>query len=203
MLSNKVSSGDEELRGNYNSVLEVTRLLLKQVDQLGQSFKAMKLPYQSDETKQMIEKKISEALEICDILRSAADLGKSPNEMIGYYLLGAKQQADELLIEKTIGPEENLENLEKTNRVSELSQDARLYAGTQREEMANQLQLLDGSIKNGKKEIVPLVVTKRNELLALEEALNTQIDELRHHYDLPEALIINEETQSLEEESPK
>ncbi|MBP1043591.1 hypothetical protein I6N95_21425 [Vagococcus sp. BWB3-3] len=178
-------------------------MLLKQVDQLGQSFKAMKLPYQSDETKQMIEKKISEALEICDILRSAADLGKSPNEMIGYYLLGAKQQADELLIEKTIGPEENLENLEKTNRVSELSQDARLYAGTQREEMANQLQLLDGSIKNGKKEIVPLVVTKRNELLALEEALNTQIDELRHHYDLPEALIINEETQSLGEESPK
>lgn len=174
--------------------MEVTRLLLKQVDLLSQAFKSLTIPYQSEEVKQSSHKKISEALEICDILRSAADLGKSPNEMIGYYLLGAKQQADTLIKEtgSEIQEEEterDIPSISPTNdkeALLALSADARQYAGSQRKELANQRQMIDGGLKRGQTEIVPLVETKRNELHALEATINNQMEALRHQFDLQE-----------------
>lgn len=191
LLPEKTKSMEAELRENYYSLLEVTRLLLKQVDQLGQAFKAMELPYKSDETKQTLQKKISEALEICDILRSAADLGKSPNEMIGYYLLGAKQQAESLSAETILSSEVILSEshiVKEKKAVTELSRAAQRYAGNQREEMANQFQLGTGS-NAGRQDIVPLLVTKRKELHDLEATLNDQMDELRHRFDFQEELM--------------
>lgn len=188
--------------------MEVTRLLLKQVDQLSQAFKGMGISYQSDATKQSLQKKISEALEICDILRSAADLGKSPDEMIGYYLLGAKKQADNLVKAKELLETESPEGLsfiekevnpEKQERLG-LSGAARKYAGSQREEMSNQRRLVDGTLKDGKKELVPLVVAKRTELQALEETINNQMDALRHQFDLQEERLEEEVLSPVETE---
>lgn len=181
---------ENDLRDNYHSLMDVTSLLLKQVDQLSQSFKAWRIPHQSEATRQSLEKKIIEALEICDILRSAADLGKSPNEMIGYYLLGAKKKA-ETTKKSTDSQGESAEPLttsvgEAKEVSSELTVAARRYAGNQREEMAKQPQLINGSLKVSQKELIPLVVTKRNELLALEKYLNDQMDTLRQQFDYPE-----------------
>ncbi|WP_314062802.1 hypothetical protein [uncultured Vagococcus sp.] len=194
LIPDKSKSVENELRDNYQSLMEVTRLLLKQVDQLSQAFKGMSISYQSDATKQSLQKKISEALEICDILRSAADLGKSPDEMIGYYLLGAKQQADKLVKAneylETDSTEElsfiEMEGNPEKQKGLELSAAARQYAGSQREEMSNQRRLVEGTLKNGRKELIPLVVTKRTELQALEETINNQMDALRHQFDLQE-----------------
>lgn len=203
LLSDVNQSEEADLRTNYTSLLEVTRLLLKQVAFLSHGFKTLQLTNQTDQMKQSTTNKLSEALEICEILRSAADLGKSPNEMIGYYLLGAKKQADELAkstkakLEKN--EQEDSELLDspaiKTDvtqmgpiedrQLWELSLAAEQHAGQQRQAIINQMTFVEGALEINKKAKSPLIETKRDELSELENDLSEKIKELRRQFELP------------------
>ncbi|MBP1044285.1 hypothetical protein I6N95_25075 [Vagococcus sp. BWB3-3] len=77
---------ERELRNRYATLLEVNQLLLAQVANLGQSFRALNLPNQTKRTQEATNNKIQQALSLCDVLQSAIDLGTYPNEntVIGF-----------------------------------------------------------------------------------------------------------------------
>ncbi|MBP1040313.1 hypothetical protein I6N95_04725 [Vagococcus sp. BWB3-3] len=160
---------DQELSLNYAALLELNRLLLKQVDSLNQSFRGMMLANQTVQSQQGIILKVMQTLEVCDRLRSAADSGQDPTEVMQQYMLTAKDPTISTGQEVQTRSDEQLRVASQVSRVSAffLPPKAEKAVITSKEPVP----------------LVSFVKDKQTELHVLETSVNEQLKLLRTHFD--------------------
>lgn len=95
---NEVMDDCQKGIGRYNQLMEVTQQVLREVAQLMNYQVEFEFPPSSEKNWQDFYNKMSEGLKKCSLLGEAVDKGKSLNDMIGYYLVAAKEEAEKIVL---------------------------------------------------------------------------------------------------------
>lgn len=106
----------QSLIKRYNQLLKVTQHLLKEIDQLNEIQNEFLVEGYSEDRSRQYYQRIGKGIMICSVLGEVVEKKSSLNDMIGHYLLGAKQEAATIISnakKQTIQTADRISVLEK------------------------------------------------------------------------------------------